>query len=93
MARDLIETDISTTPDPEFKTTIIRILAGLEKSTEDIRESLTVEIKDKKTSQAKIKNAITEMQNPLDVMTTRIEETEQQISTIEDKSMANSEAE
>ena len=35
MARDLIKTDISNMPDPEFKTTIIRILAGLEKSTED----------------------------------------------------------
>ena len=40
MARDLIETNISTTPDPEFKTTIIRILAGLEKSIEDNRQSL-----------------------------------------------------
>lgn len=50
-------------PDPELKTKIIRILAGLEKSTEYIRESLTTEIKDLKTNQAKIKNAITEMQN------------------------------
>jgi len=48
-------------PDPEFKTTILRILAGLEKSIEDTRDSLTTEIKDLKTSQAKIKNARTEM--------------------------------
>ena len=34
MARDLIETDISNMPDPEFKATIIRIVAGLEKSIE-----------------------------------------------------------
>ena len=50
-------------PDPEFKTTIIRILAGLEKSIEDIREFLITEIKDIKASQAKIKNAISEIQN------------------------------
>ena len=36
-ARDLIETDMSNMLDSEFKATIIRILAGLEKSTEDIR--------------------------------------------------------
>ena len=39
--KDLIETDISNMPDPEFKTIIIRILAGLEKSIEDNRASLT----------------------------------------------------
>ena len=46
--------------DPEPKATI-RILAGLEKSTEDTGESLTSEIKDLKTSQTKIKNAGTEI--------------------------------
>ena len=47
-----------TLPEPEFKTTIIRTPAGLKKSIEATRESLTAEIKDLKTSQAKIKNAI-----------------------------------
>jgi len=55
MARGLIKTDISNMPDPEFKATITRILAGLEKSREDTREPLTAEIKDLKPSQAKIK--------------------------------------
>ena len=49
-------------PEPEFKA-IIRILAELEKSIEDTRESPTAEIKQLKTCQTKIKNAITEMQN------------------------------
>jgi len=40
-----------------------RILAGLERSIEDTRETLAEEIKDLKTSQAKIRNAITDMQN------------------------------
>ena len=31
-ARDLIKRDTSNMPDPEFKTTIKRILAGLEKA-------------------------------------------------------------
>ena len=40
---------------------IIRILAGLEKSIEDTRESLPPEIKELKSNEAEIKNAITEM--------------------------------
>ena len=68
MARDLLKTNISNMPELEFKTTIIRILAELEKNIEDIREALTAEIKELKTSQAEIKNAITKMQNRQDVM-------------------------
>ena len=46
--------------EPEFKTTIIRIQARLDKSIGDTRQSLTAEIKELETSQAKIKS---EMQN------------------------------
>lgn len=76
MARNL-ETDLSKMPEPEFKTTIVRILAGLDKSINNTRESLTTEIKNLKTSLVKIKNAITEMPNQLNVMTTRMEEVEE----------------
>ena len=38
----------------EFKTTIIKILVGLEKSIDDTREPLTVEIKEPNSNQAKI---------------------------------------
>ena len=45
-AKELIKTHISNMPQPEFKTTIVRILAELdEKSIEKIRETLTTEIK------------------------------------------------
>ena len=73
MARDLIKTDKSNMPEQEFKTIIIRIRARLEKTIGDTRESLTTEIRDLKTSEAEIKNAITKMKNWLDVMTTRME--------------------
>ena len=39
---------ISNMPNGEFKATIIRILAGLEKNMEEIRETLTSEIKSQK---------------------------------------------
>lgn len=60
MARDQIETTLSNMLDPEFKATIIKTLAALEKSIKDIKESLTAEVKDQKTSQAEIKNSITD---------------------------------
>jgi len=62
IARDLINTTISKMSELEIRMTIIQTLAGFEKSMEDNRESLTVEIKELKYNQAKIKNAITEMQ-------------------------------
>ena len=59
MARNLIKTDISNMPDPEFKATIIRILGWLEKSIEDIRETLTTKITELKTNCAETKIEIT----------------------------------
>ena len=52
MGRDLIETDISNMSEPEYKATIMSILAGLEKSIEETRENLTTDIKELKTSKA-----------------------------------------
>ena len=88
-AKDLIKTIIRNMADQWFKAKIMRILAGLEKSIEDARECLFTQIKALKTSQAKIKNAIIKIQNPLDVMTTRMEDTEKLISDTEDKIMEN----
>ena len=48
-------------PDLQLEATIIKILAGLGKSIEIIRDILTIEIKGLKTNQAKMKNAITEI--------------------------------
>ena len=47
-ARDLLKADITNIYEEEFRTTVIRILAGLERSIEDTREILSVEIKDLK---------------------------------------------
>ena len=64
-------------PDPEFKTTIIRLLAGLEESIEDTRETITTELEVLKLVRLIVKNAITEMQNWLEAMMTRMEEAEE----------------
>ena len=51
----------------ELKIMIIRILAGLE-NIEDPRKSLTAEIKEPKSSPAKVKNAMTEMQSQMEAI-------------------------
>jgi len=63
----------------EFRTTIIKILAGLEKSMEDIRETLSGEIKKRKSNQVEIKRAINEVQLKMEVLTARINETEREL--------------
>lgn len=61
--RDLINTDIHKMSELEFKTTITRILTGVEKKPRRHQRIPFSEIKELKSSQAKIKNAITEMQS------------------------------
>ena len=66
--------DISKMSELELSITIIKLLAGLEKSIKDTIESLSVEIK---SNQAKIKNALTEMQSKMDAPTDRVNEAEE----------------
>ena len=52
---------ISNIPDAEFKATVIRIVTRLEKSMENIRETLTAEIKELKNNQTEMKTAISDI--------------------------------
>ena len=85
IARDLPKTDINNILEQEFRTSVIRLLAGLEKSIKDTRETLVEEIKDLRTSQDEIKNVVIEMKSKLDTVTMRTEEAEERIGEIEDK--------
>ena len=75
--------------EPEFRITIIRILAGVKNRL----ESFSAEIKEVETSQNEIKNAITELQSWMDATVARRKEAEDRISNIEDKLIENNEAE
>ena len=61
----------------EFVATIVKVLAGIKKSIENMRETLSEKIKELKHNRAKTKNAVTEVQNQLAVMSTRMEEAEE----------------
>ena len=74
MDRDLIDTDINTIPDAEFKAIIIIIPTWLKKIMKDIWDTRITEIKKLKNNRAKL-NTITKIQNRLDVVTTRMAET------------------
>ena len=79
--RDLTNRDTSKLSEPEFRITIIRILAGAKSRL----ESLSAEIKEVKNSQNEIKNAITELQSWMDAAVARMDEEKQRISDIEEK--------
>ena len=62
-------------------------------SIENTRQSLMAEMKELKSTQAKIKHTITKMQTEMHAMTMRMDEAEEWISDTEDKIMENNEAE
>ena len=47
-AKELIKTDINNITEQEFRIIVIKLIAGLEKSIEDSRESTAAEIKELK---------------------------------------------
>ena len=48
-ASELIKTDFSNITEQEFRIIVIKLIAGLEKSIEDSRESIATEIRDQGT--------------------------------------------
>jgi len=51
----MLKTDINNISEQEFKPIVIRLLAIIEKNTQDTRGTFITEIKDLKNSQAEIK--------------------------------------
>ena len=99
-ARDLINTDIGNMSDIEFRMMILKVLARLEKGMEDIKATLSGdikaisgEIKELKPNQVEITKAINEVLSKVEALTARINEAEERISDTEDQMTENKEAE
>lgn len=60
-AKDLVNMDTSKISELELKIMIIKIVAGLETSIDSTRDSLTTDIKELISTQAHIRNVITEL--------------------------------
>ena len=84
-ANELIKNDLNNITESEFRIIVIKLIAGLENSIEDSRESIATEIKGLRNSQEELKNAINELQNKMETTTARIEEAEERIGELEDK--------
>ena len=78
-ANELIKNDLNNITGSEFRIIVIKLIAGLENSIKDSRESLATEIKLLRNSQEKLKNAINELQNKMETTTAPIEEAEERI--------------
>ena len=72
-ANELIKNDLSNIAEREFRIIVLKLIAGLEKSVEDSRESIATEIKGLRNSQEELNNAINEVQNKREATTARIE--------------------
>ena len=70
-AYELIKNDVSNIAENEFKIIAIKLIAGLEKSIEDSRESIATEIKGLRNSHEELKNAINKVQNKMEATTAR----------------------
>ena len=84
-ANELIKNDLSNIMEQEFRIIVIKLIAALEKSIQDSRESIATEIKGLRNSQEELKNAINEPQNKMEATTAQIEEAEERIGVLEDK--------
>ena len=56
IVRELLKTDINNISEEEFRITVIRLIAGLEKRLQDRRKSIAAEIKDLRNSHDELRN-------------------------------------
>ena len=71
-ANELIKNDLNNITESEFRIIVIKLIAGLENSIKDSRESLAIEIKGLRNSQEELKNVINEKQNKMEMTTARM---------------------
>ena len=92
-ANELIKKDVNNITESKFRIIVIKLIAGLENSIDDSRESIATEIKGLRNSQEELKNANNELQNKMEATTAWIEEAEERIGVSEGKIMEKEEAE
>ncbi|KAF0878630.1 LORF1 protein, partial [Crocuta crocuta] len=91
-AKELLKTDISNITEQEFRIIVIKLIAGLEKSMEDIRETTATKTKELKNSCDELKNATNEVHNKMEASNARIEEAGRRIGELEDTIIEKEEA-
>ena len=82
-ANELIKKHLNNITESEFRIIVIKLIAGLENSIDDNRESVATEIKGLRNSQEELKNATNELQNKMEMTTARIEEAEEKLGELD----------
>ncbi|KAF0871327.1 LORF1 protein, partial [Crocuta crocuta] len=91
-ANELLKTDISSITEQDFRIIMVKLIAGLEKTIGDIKETRPTDRMENKNRHEEFKNAINEIHNKLEASKTRIEEAERRISDLEDTIIEKQEA-
>ena len=79
------EEEIGSLPDKEFKIMIVKMIQNLGNRIDKMQETFNKDLEELKRSEAMMKNTINEIKNNLDGINSRITETEEWISGLEDK--------
>ncbi|KAF0880147.1 LITD1 protein, partial [Crocuta crocuta] len=82
-ANVLLKTNISSITEQDFKTILIKLIAGLKKNIEDIKETMATNNMENKNRHDELKNAINEIHNKLEVSNAWIENANKRISDLE----------
>ncbi|KAF0881539.1 LORF1 protein, partial [Crocuta crocuta] len=83
-ANELLKTDISSLTEQDFRTIIVKLIAGLAKGIEDLKETIATNNMENKNRYDELKSAINEIHKKLEVSDARVEEAEKRINDLED---------
>ena len=91
---ELNKVKINNLPDKEFKVMIIKMLNELgRRRMDEHSEDFNKEVENIKKNQAELKNTITEMKNALEGINSRLDDTEEWVSKLEDQVVEITQAE
>ena len=79
------EEELGSLPEKEFRIMMVKMIQNLGNRMEKIQETFNKDVEELKSKQAMRNNTINEMQNYLEGINSRISETEEWISDLEDK--------
>ena len=79
--------EIGSLPEKEFREMIVKMIQNLGNRTEKIQETFNKDVEDLKSKQTMMNNTINEIKNSPEGIHSRINEAEEQISDLEDKTV------
>ena len=79
------EEEIGSLPEKEFRIMIVKMIQNLGNRMEKIQETFNKDIKELKSKQTEMNNTISESKNVLEGINSRLNDTEEQITELQDR--------